>query len=972
MPTKRLYTVFAFSLYSIACYAQDWKSSYNSSMEKGSYHLENGTSESAISFFKSAYNLSLSEKDSLSAIQAGYKLADTYKKLSDYDGSIHELKSLFQIFSSNTPSSLKGEISYDLSLALEKLGKYEESNDYYRLGLKLVNKSTDTLIYAKLCLRLANGLISFAKYDEALDLATEGIAILTTLNDLFYLSKGNLYKYVIYLYMGDLNSGEPFLFEHFRLAKELENNNLLSDSFLYLSDYYQRKENLALAIYYSEKGLQLAEELKSEKIAIRYYEELGSMYQNISDDERALNYFNRVYAYYTSINNQNLANSALFSIAECLIDLGNEYEAEKALLQTLEFYAGTNYHYDHGYVLVKLAMLMIKKNESIKALEYLKLSRELSKQNNIVRILYPTLELMLRLPNSIFSAQEKLAVTKELYTFSNTLDPAFRLRALKAYSTSFANIESDSAFYYSDVALNLIEKKRLRFSGGTLKASLFSSYASYYNEVASWYLTLKKDKNKAFELIEASKSRALLDQLAEANSDELLTLSEDTELKLLELQKKIDVLYRQKSSSSTLPTEMDDISNNITDAELEYEVALETVRRNNAAWSSFIYPKNITLTNAQELCDSKTGILEYALLEDGLIVMLITARGVYHHTVVNQSNLSGELISNINQFRTALIASKPKNTLSELSAPIYKLLLEPLETHLQGLTNLIIVPDGPIALLPFDAMVHNNAYLVSTYTIKTLPSISVFNQIQNPHRTSTSEIFAVAGSGFNSKTLTTGTASTQTSLPFTLLEVDSVASRFLHRKILKSDAVSEVGIKNLSLDKYKYLHFATHGEMNENAPNQSGLMLSTRNETEQLFGEDGFLTAAEIRALHISADMVVLSACNTANGKIQSGEGLLGLQRAFLVAGASSVVASLWSIYDQSTPVFMTKFYSNLIENKQKEFGWVDKFLVWGNWYEPELIDYKTRALRETKLQMLDHPYYNHPVHWAAFTITGK
>lgn len=112
--------------------------------------------------------------------------------------------------------------------------------------------------------------------------------------------------------------------------------------------------------------------------------------------------------------------------------------------------------------------------------------------------------------------------------------------------------------------------------------------------------------------------------------------------------------------------------------------------------------------------------------------------------------------------------------------------------------------------------------------------------------------------------------------------------------------------------------------------------------------------------------------CNTATGKVLSGEGLLGLQRSFLAAGASSVVASLWSIYDRSTPLFMTSFYSKLIEYEKDDLGWFDKFLIWGDWYEPELVDYKTLALRDAKLEMLNHPYYNHPVHWASFVITGK
>ncbi|MEQ9264828.1 MAG: CHAT domain-containing protein [Balneolaceae bacterium] len=256
-----------------------------------------------------------------------------------------------------------------------------------------------------------------------------------------------------------------------------------------------------------------------------------------------------------------------------------------------------------------------------------------------------------------------------------------------------------------------------------------------------------------------------------------------------------------------------------------------------------------------------------------------------------------------------------------------------------------------------------------------LPSVSVYNHIQSPRRKTSKSLLAVASSGFTTNTDNSlGTQNAFAALPFTLIEVDSIATNFEgeSKTVLKNDAVTEASIKNISLDQYKYIHFATHGDINEVTPSQSGLILSKKQETEILFGEDGLLNAKEIASLNLNADLVVLSACNTGMGRVITGEGLLGLQRSFLAAGASSVVSSLWSIYDRSTPLFMQTFYSKLSDYEENDSGFINRFLRWSNLSNPKLVNNNALALRDAKLEMIEHPYYSHPVHWASFVITGK
>ncbi len=146
-------------------------------------------------------------------------------------------------------------------------------------------------------------------------------------------------------------------------------------------------------------------------------------------------------------------------------------------------------------------------------------------------------------------------------------------------------------------------------------------------------------------------------------------------------------------------------------------------------------------------------------------------------------------------------------------------------------------------------------------------------------------------------------------------EVQSIAALFPEGSVdvyLGEDANEESIKKEHLLPSYRYIHFATHGVVNENNPGRSGLVLSQ----EYSNPEDGILSAEEISGMKLNAELVVLSACQTGLGKMIRGEGMIGLSRSFMYAGAPAVVVSLWSVSDKSTNLLMTRFYENLIINK--------------------------------------------------------
>ena len=162
--------------------------------------------------------------------------------------------------------------------------------------------------------------------------------------------------------------------------------------------------------------------------------------------------------------------------------------------------------------------------------------------------------------------------------------------------------------------------------------------------------------------------------------------------------------------------------------------------------------------------------------------------------------------------------------------------------------------------------------------------------------------------------------------------------------MLIGELATESLFKKQDLSSYNVIHLATHGWIDAKLPSRSGLVLGLENEET----EDGILQAREIFRLALEAELVTLSACQSALGALITGEGMVGLTRAFLFAGARSIVASLWNVNDKATAYFMSGFYEFLQEGHTK-----------------------SEALRRARVRMREHPNYRHPYFWAPYVLIG-
>ncbi|KXK25078.1 MAG: Tetratricopeptide TPR_1 repeat-containing protein [Bacteroidetes bacterium OLB12] len=270
-----------------------------------------------------------------------------------------------------------------------------------------------------------------------------------------------------------------------------------------------------------------------------------------------------------------------------------------------------------------------------------------------------------------------------------------------------------------------------------------------------------------------------------------------------------------------------------------------------------------------------------------------------------------------------------------------------------GVNSLVFLPAGRMSVIPFEALLtqpvkeqasfHQLPYLINKFNIRyELSAGLLLQKSQGEKKTGITSAQLMAPIQFPAK-------DNLSPLPGTETEVNQI-QELLHSKqiacnILINQEANETSIKSETLRNYDLIHFATHGIVDEDNPDLSRIFLQNDSEAE-----DGNLFSGEIYNLHLNANLVTLSACQTGLGKISKGEGVIGLSRALVYAGAKNLVVSFWSVADESTSQLMTTFYQHLITTKETTFA---------------------EALRGAKLKMIRQQKYASPFYWAPFVLIG-
>jgi CHAT domain-containing protein/tetratricopeptide (TPR) repeat protein len=550
-----------------------------------------------------------------------------------------------------------------------------------------------------------------------------------------------------------------------------------------------------------------------------------------------------------------------------------------------------------------------------------------------------------------------------------------------------------------EAALALVESLRTKVASQQLRASFFASVQQYREFYIDLLLRLHKDNpsqqldRAAFNASETGRARSLLELLREASAE----IRHGVDPALLERHRSLGQLIAEKADSqmrllSGKHTEEQATAalNEITQLTTEYEQVEAQIRHTSPQYAALIQPVPLKLEETQQrVLDADTLLLEYSLGEEKSFLWAVTpeslktyelpkraiieplARRVYELLIARNQNVVNETLEQRRRRLELAEAEYPK-----AAASLSQMLLGPAAAELKN-KRLLIVSDGVLQFIPFAGLPHprGSRPLSVDHEIVTAPSASVLALLRQETAnrkpaTKTLAVFAdpvfstndprvamarLAHAVPEKKTDVARSASESglgdlRRLRFSRQEADEI-TRFANDE-LKLEATDFNASRTLAtsgeLKQYRIIHFATHGLINNQHPELSGIVLSLVD--EQGRQQNGFLRLYDLYNLKLSAELVVLSACQTALGKEIRGEGLVGLTRGFMYAGAPRVIASLWQIDDRASAEFMKRFYQGLLGQKLRPAA----------------------ALRLAQVSMQNDKRWSAPHYWAAFTLQGE
>ncbi|MGD0342226.1 MAG: CHAT domain-containing tetratricopeptide repeat protein, partial [Bacteroidales bacterium] len=502
------------------------------------------------------------------------------------------------------------------------------------------------------------------------------------------------------------------------------------------------------------------------------------------------------------------------------------------------------------------------------------------------------------------------------------------------------------------------------------------------------------DRNLVFYFSEKNKSSVLLEALSGQEAQKYAGIPDSLLQKEHALQTDI-ALYTKKLAEPELlnRAQLALFQDKLFQRNRSYDSLIKVFENQFPEYHNLKYNnKTVTVKDIQKQLDNKSEMISYFTGDSIITIFSITANTFNVQNVPKMENLNDSII----WFRHGLTntSTRMKENYCRLGYKLYQQLFPATFHPARGITNLYIIPDGSLSTIPFESLLTKeyngdiNAYkeypyLIKDYSISYAYSASLFNLTFSKSNSSSPEmtklndwlafapVFDNSGdqnlsmssrelqreiSGLRTDSLMANRSMFNRSyimpLPATETEAEGIFKLYdndnLKAKVLLHDNANEHFLKSGELKQYKILHFATHGFVNSEKPELSGLLMAQ----DSTGGEDGILYSGEIYNLKMNADLVVLSACETGLGKIQTGEGIIGLTRAFLYAGAKNIIVSLWQVADESTSDLMVDFYKNILEGKNARSY--------------------SEALRNAKLKMISEGKYAHPLFWSPFILIGK
>src|SRR5579859_3753970 len=782
-------------------------------------------------------------------------------------------------------------------------------------------------------IHLGNILTVQGNYREAADYYDRALKLSEAHNDKANVARslynlGNCYQYL----------GNPRLaLEQYKKSMEVSQALGLEVGLAHnteaIGELYHAQGDYDLALAYYQQSLHFKEKIKNRKEIANALSDISMLYRDIGKDALALDYARKALKLDEAADDKEGGAESLRIYGELLQKHGKYSEALERYQTGLAWAEATGSKYTIAQILLGMSELCSVRKDYLHSLEYAQRAAEIERQMGVKR----------NLPDAMD-------------------DTAMALTALGRTEEARATLTQ---------AIGAVEEVRGDIPGAEEEQAHFLAGSISPYRLMVQLLFSQNKPEEAFAFAEQAKARVLLDVLrsGRVSVEKAMTAEErDQEHRLVGRITSLNAQLASETSKSKVDAaRLSQLNADLKQARFDYrnfQTTLYAAHPELQIQRGQAQPVAVGET-APLLPDAKTALFEFTVNEDKTYLFVLSKElhtGSPHLTTYTVPIREKDLAARVESFRQQLATRNPDYGKSARS--LFRLLLGPAHAILAGKRTVVIVPDGALWDLPFQALqVSDGHHLLEDAAIFYAPSLTVLAEMTKRRSEGANEpprLLALGNPMLKDPALVASLIkqrehtlgdhvqrSRLEDLPSAEHEVAVLAQLYgaQHSSVYIRSAASEQVFKN-EAPKYDVLHLASHGVFDNTSPMYSHLVLSDGGTGD----DDGLLEAWEFINLNLKARLVVLSACETARGKVSGGEGLIGMSWAFFVAGSPSLVASQWKVDSASTTELMLRFHRGLQ----------------GVHSTP-----KARALQQAALQVMKKPAYHHPYYWAGFVLIG-
>jgi CHAT domain-containing protein len=834
--------------------------------------------------------------------------------------------------------------------------KLEISVGYYQEALNAYVSAGMKQLAAETLLDIGSAFDDLQRYTDELDAYQKALGLAVEIDGKALQAKICNKLGVGHARLGDFNQSLEDFRQALKLSEGLPWTSETSVTLMGLGNVYNALGNVTRALEYEHNNIALLETNGEKNGVPAQLLNIGNVYLGQGNCSQALVYYQRALAGFQ-------IGRAPVGRSYALANVGNAYGCLGKYADALDYIERsrvlkTKFMPKDPGTLSDIARIYRLQGEYDKALENYQKSLDIYLEINGLDFAASVTEAMAEVYYLQGSYVKSLEFADKATALEKQLNYPFAWNSLTTAGMAHNSIgQLEEARKDLEAAVIKIEGLRPQILGG------LSEPENYLDKLAVPFKVLvdvsisERKIPEALMYAERSRARALLNVL-QTNKTQISRSMTQAELdKERSIRNEIASLNKQ-TTAETEKSRLGDLDQRLQKKRLEFEDFQTNIyskypglRVQRGEMTPIRHDEAVDL-----LHDSTNVFLEFVVTDDKIIELVIKTDSTAMNTISAHpiKIAQKDLLTRVEAYRSKMAAGSLD--FQTASRQLYDLLLKPASAELAGKTNIVIIPDGPLWNLPFQALMDENGkFLAEKMALSYAPSLTALREMRKKAKErpplKDSELVAfgnpVVAKETSERVQRVFMGEKLEPLPEAERMVSTLAKMYgpARSKVYTGAAAREETAKS-EAPKYRIVQFATHGLLNDVSPMYSHLVLA-QDETDP--NEDGLLEAWELKDLDLKADMVILSACDTARGRVSAGEGIIGMTWAAFIAGAPTTVASQWKVESTSTTELMIEFHRQLLTGKVS----------------------KAEALRRAQLKLMRNPKYKHPSYWAAWVIVG-